>query len=444
VDRIEQLSKELEQLASQIKGIYEAADLRAGGNGQGVLTDDEQANYDTLMAEYKAKKAELSAEKQRRADLAGVMSDLNDGAGRQTPSTAGDTLRVQSAEEDGTYGFRSLRDQLATVARCAATRTMDPRLEQLAVGSDEQSGAHGAYGGFLIAPAFRPELLSVPAEADPTAGLTMDIPMGSPILTIPARVDKDHSSSVSGGTTVTRRPEAVAATSSRAEFEQIKLEAVGLFGLTYVSEELLRRSSVSIAAILQRGFDDEFRAKLLHEKIQGTGAGEFEGILNAACKVSVAKEGAQAADTINGTNITKMRARTWMYSRAIWLANHDTYNQLVAAHIAGTNGDIFVFHPGNGTDVPDTLLGRPIFFTEFCKTLGDEGDLISFVPSEYLVGTEVDGSGQSESMHVRFAEHERAFKFWVNNDGAPWWRSALTPQNSTATLSPCVTLAERA
>jgi hypothetical protein len=46
-------------------------------------------------------------------------------------------------------------------------------------------------------------------------------------------------------------------------------------------------------------------------------------------------------------------------------------------------------------------------------------------------------------MHVRFVNHERAFKFWTRNAGAPWWRSALTPHKGSATLSPFVTLAER-
>jgi len=46
----------------------------------------------------------------------------------------------------------------------------------------------------------------------------------------------------------------------------------------------------------------------------------------------------------------------------------------------------------------------------------------------------------AESMNVRFVNHERAFKFWLRNAGAPWWRAALTPRESTTTLSPFVVL----
>jgi len=443
--RVDRLAQELTAKAKDIRALLDDADERAGGENLGVLTGDEQTRYETLSAEYRDIKKQLKAAKEQAALLKEMDDDELATDGRQTRAGATTTTTIRPIDaHPERMGFRDVREQLGCIVEHARTGQLDPRLEALAAGSDEQSGANNAYGGFLIAPAFRPDLLMVGAESDPSAGLVQDIPMDSSIVSIPARVDKDHSSSVSGGTTVTRRPETVAATSSRAEFEQVKLEATGVFGLTYVSEELLRRSAISITALLQRGFQDEFQSHMLNEKMTGTGNGEFEGINNAPCLIAVAKESGQAADTINGTNIIKMRARVWNYARSIWLANHDCYVQLASAHIAGTNGDVFLLAPGNGVDVPDTLLGRPIYFTEYSQTLGDQGDLSCWVPSEYLVGTEVDGPQQAESMHVRFENHERTFKFWVNNAGRCWWRSALTPKNSTATLSPIVQLAERA
>ena len=107
--------------------------------------------------------------------------------------------------------------------------------------------------------------------------------------------------------------------------------------------------------MLDAGFKDEFGSKALSERIAGTGNGEPLGILNSPCKISVAKEGSQVADTINGLNIVKMRKRCWRYGQAIWLANHDTYEQLLKAHVTGTNDDVFLFNPARGVDVPDTL-----------------------------------------------------------------------------------------
>ncbi|MDP2955223.1 MAG: phage major capsid protein, partial [Longimicrobiales bacterium] len=91
---------------------------------------------------------------------------------------------------------------------------------------------------------------------------------------------------------------------------------------------------------------------------------------------------------------------------------------------------------------PDMLLGAPVFYSERCATLGDEGDLILVNWSQYLEGI-YQPLMTAESVHVRFEQHERAFKFWTRNAGACWWRSELTPDNSTTTLSPIVSLAAR-
>jgi hypothetical protein len=49
-----------------------------------------------------------------------------------------------------------------------------------------------------------------------------------------------------------------------------------------------------------------------------------------------------------------------------------------------------------------------------------------------------------ESIHVRFAQNEKAFRATTRNDGQLWWRTALTPKKGANTLSPVVTLAVRA
>jgi HK97 family phage major capsid protein len=92
---------------------------------------------------------------------------------------------------------------------------------------------------------------------------------------------------------------------------------------------------------------------------------------------------------------------------------------------------------------PDRILGRPVVLTEYCATVGDVGDLILANWSEYLEGT-YEALNSAESIHVRFVNHERTFKFWLRNCGKCWWRSALTPKKSAKTLSPFVTLAARA
>lgn len=323
---------------------------------------------------------------------------------------------------------------------------MPERLREMynAVGSDEAKVSNNPDGGFLVPPAFLAGLLTTDPlmEQVDTGALTRKVPMQSDTVYINARVDKDHSSSVSGGFRVYRREEAATVEASKGSFEQIKLQANSMMGLSYASEEIITRSPISFASLIQSGFSDEKTGKLNYERIWGTGVGEYTGIMNSAALITVAKESGQTADTINGTNLVKMRERIWGYNRAVWMCNQDTYVQLTGAHITGTNNDVFLFNPERGTDVPATLLGRPVMFDENMATLGDLGDIVLVNWYEYLEGM-LGGATFMESMHVRFVYNERAFRFTVYNDGAPWWKTVMTPKKSAVTRSPFVALAAR-
>ena len=332
----------------------------------------------------------------------------------------------------------------------AIKKGQDPDAKiQKAVGSDEARAISDPYGGFLLPIGFSPDILKVEPEADPIGSRTRKIPMGNSIVKMPARVDKNHTTSVSGGLTVTRRPETVAGTASQMSFEQVVLEAHELFGLSYATKTILTDSPQSFTAILSAGFNDQFTYHLIKERLYGSGIGEFLGILtaldasNLGPTVSVAKETGQDADTIVYANVLKMRSRCWGYDKAVWLANHDCMPQLMLLNQAVGTGGQPVWQPSAREDHPDMLLGRPLYFSEYAKTVGDQGDLILANWNEYLEGT-LQPMQQEESVHVRFVNNEHAFKFWMRNAGQPWWKTALTPVYSTAKLSPFVVLDARA
>lgn len=348
-------------------------------------------------------------------------------------------LAVQKAYTDGGPADKRLAPLMVTNIQ---KKQRENGIVTKAVGSDEQSGINDPYGGILVPPAFSPDLMKIDPEDDPLSKRVRRVPMSNPIVSFNARVDKNHTTSVSGGLTVTRRPETVAGTPSRMEFEQVTLRAQSLFGLAYATEEILTDSPISFAAIIAAGFSDQFNYHLMKERISGTGVGEFEGVLNCPALVSVAAEVGQDADTIVYQNVINMRARCWGYGSAVWLANHDTIPQLMLLNQEVGTGGAVVWQPSAREDHPDMLLGRPLIFTEYAKTLGDAGDLILGNWEEYLEGT-YQPLQNEESIHVRFVNHERAFKFWMRNDARCWWRSALTPVNSTKTLSPFVALAAR-
>lgn len=415
------------------------------------LSTEEQKKYDTYQ--NRVKKLLNRAKRQEELDgfenLGGDDDDPPAGGRNKKQNLGGlpDRITVRENRDPGMRGFANQREFLQHVINAYSFGQLDNRLKPLivknAAGSDEQSTQSDPYGGFFVPASMLPGWLKVDPEPDPMLGRLTNLPMQSPMVKINARVDKNHTSSVSGGLTVTRRIETQSGSDSRMQTEQIELKADSLYGLTYASEELLSDSPLTIAALLSQGFRDEFQAHLVEERLRGTGVGEFLGALNSPCLISVAKEQSQTADTINGTNLLKMRARCWRYNQAVWLYNPDAYVQLATVHVAGTNGDVFLFNPSRGIDVPDMLLGRPAFPSDFCSTLGDQGDIVLGNWSQFLEGTYQPLEG-AESIHVRFLQNERTFRFTMRNAGAPWWRSAYTPRHSTSTRSPFVTLDERA
>jgi HK97 family phage major capsid protein len=422
--------------------LNQAEAIEAGASAVGRdITAEELTAIEGKLDEAKALKAKID-----------VLDRLNKAKESTVPAPKSATpakAKVESVEpaweKDPMKGFASDHDFLMQVRGAAATgynpERMSDNLRSLyAVGGDGQNTYNNQDGGFLVPQgAVAGDVLQIPAEFDPIAGRTTNVPLSTTSLSLNARVDKDHSSSVSGGLQVYRRKEEASLTSSKMKFEQVKLDVNSLFGLTHSTEEMLSDSSISIAAIIQAGYNDEFASRMIDERLNGTGAGEFLGVHNSPALVTVAKETSQTADTVNFENVIKMRARVWGYNNSVWLANHDVMTSLVAIN-DGTN---HIYIPSAREDVPDMLLGRPIFYTENMETLGDANDIGCYNFSQYLEGT-YQPTQSAESMHVRFSTHERSFKFWTRNAGTPWWSSALTPKKGANTLSPFVTLAERA
>lgn len=402
----------------------------AAGKKGGKKGDQNGSKRDTL-----ALMGKMLAHLEAAAGQGGTRSNVN-------PAQVFATLKDDRIERQA--GFKTPREYLMAVIEAGRGR-LDKRLEPLrskAAGGDENQGQSDPFGGFLVPFGFVPDVLKVEPEMDPIGAATTKIPMATTIVKIPARTDKDHTSSVSGGVTVSRKAETDPATASRMQMEQVTLEAHSLFGLSYASEELLTDSAVSFAALLQQGFQDQFTYALINERLNGTGIGEYMGIINSPCTISVAKESGQAAATITYRNVIDMRSRCYGYGKAFWLANHDCTPSLMLLNQQVGTGGAVVWQPSAREDHPDTLLGRPLYFTEYTKAVGTQGDIVLANWSEYLEG-QYQPMQQEESIHVRFVNHERTFKFWVRNAGQPWWRVPLTPKWSTKTLSPFVVLDAR-
>lgn len=415
------------------------------------------------LADAAAAKAEQEAEDKLAGDASAALEDLKAqtedlgksrgrriGAGASTPVARQPMVAREAFLDDPARGFRNVRDQLGAILAFHQSGRLSDNLKSLraprdfasdmleqeaTAGSDEHGTFSDASLGFLLAPAFASGVLTREAPSDPFSG-TLKIPMTTQALVLRARTDHNHSTSVSGGLRVYRRGESQQGPSSKVAIEELTLRCFSLIGVTYETEELLQDAPGAALALITKGFADEFVSRRIREILNGTGAGEFLGINNSPALVTVDKESGQAADTITYNNIVEMFARLW--GSGFWVANKTCIPQLAKMN-AGTQG--LVWQPSAREGLPGTLLGLPIVYSEYCAAIGDVGDILLVNMGEYLEGQR-QALGFDESIHVRFLELERTFRFTKRDGGMPWWRAPLTPKNG-ATLSPFVRLQAR-
>ena len=248
-----------------------------------------------------------------------------------------------------------------------------------------------------------------------------------------------------GGIQVFTADEAEEKTKSKPKFRQIELNLHKYIGLCYSTDELLDDAS-ALEQVIREGFSAEFDFKLTDHVINGTGAGQALGILNAGCVVSVGKEPGQLADTIVFENINKMWSRLMASSRpnAIWIINQDCEPQLNMMSIAVGTGGVPVYMPAGGASASpySTLFGRPVVPLEHCQTVGTTGDIMLCDFSQYKA---IDKGGMKGdvSIHVQFTADESVFRFVYRFDGQPVLASKITPFKGTNTVSHFVKLDSR-
>ena len=352
-------------------------------------------------------------------------------------------------EATKTGGFKSLAHFLSDVYKAGpAGRSASELLKTWTKTAGHLEEGDDSQGGYLVPTEFLATLLEKAQEASIVRSRAQFIPMATNSVSIPYIAESSRASSLYGGIVIYHPAEAAEKTASKPLFGKLTLTLKKLIGLIYASDELLEDSPISIEPLISRLFTSAIAFTEDEEFVNGTGAVQALGVMNAGCLVSVAKETGQAATTIVTENIVKMWARMFAPSQgnSVWLANNDTFPQLATMSLAVGTGGAPTYLPAGGLSGTPyaTLMGRPLILTEHCQTLGTTGDIILADWSQYLIGGKAGSPIRAaSSMHVNFVYDETAFRFVLRYDGQPWWNSALTPKHGSNTLSPFVALDTR-
>lgn len=175
-------------------------------------------------------------------------------------------------------------------------------------------------GGFLVPENLRSEILMIALETAVVRPRARVIPMDSLRVPLPSIDDISHASSVYGGVQAFWTEEGAALSQSAPSWGRTVLEAKKLTAYTAIPNELLQDAVTP----LDDWFNSFFPVAISWFEdvafLTGTGVGEPEGILNAACAVRVP---VQAVNAINFVDVATAYTRMWPASlnKAVWLCS---------------------------------------------------------------------------------------------------------------------------
>jgi HK97 family phage major capsid protein len=457
-ERTAELREQLLDLSEQANVIRAKADAEKRD-----LNEDEATEIDRILADFERTEDEIK----RRERIAAASTRLSQSLGRKTDPTDPEpqnhahgirdkrmprNVEINDRSDRGKGGFRSFGEFAQSVrVACSRSGTVDPRLIVNAPTTHSSEGV-GADGGFAVPPDFRAAIMEKVMGEESLLSRTDQLESGSNTIVLP--VDETTPWQTSGGIQVYWEGENSQLSQSKISLGNNTIRLNKLTALVPVTEELLS-DAPALDAYLRRKTPEKMDFAVNDAIINGTGVGKPLGILNAGCTVSVAKETSQAADTLLAENVIKMWSRMYgpSRSRAVWLINQDIEPQLFTMsikikNVAGAEnvGGMPVYMPPNGLSQSPygTLLGRPIIPTQACQTLGDKGDIIFADLSQYMTAVKTGGLRTDVSIHLWFDYDTLAYRFILRIAGQPWWSSSISPKNGSNTLSPFVTLDERA
>lgn len=434
------LRQKQHDLKGEATGLLDAADKESRD-----LTEAETKRFTEIEAELTKVDADIKAAEAmdaRRARMGALV-------------TAPSQIRVPAAafsdqSVDKTGGWKDIAEFAVAVRRACVPEgrhNIDPRL--FGVGPDgrpkaaptgymEGGGSSGE--GFELPIAFRDGIWDLVFENE---GLINRVDL-EPTSARQVQYNADQTTPWgSTGITAAWRVEGAQMSATKLVTKSRTMDLHELYAFVLATEELLEdsprlanRITEKSAAAISWKIDDAV--------VWGTGAGMPLGWMNGGSLVTVAKESAQAADTLDDQNVLKMYARLLVApgDRPVWFANRDVLPQLAVMVV----GDTPIWLPPRGVaEAPNgTLLGLPVVWSEHAKTIGDLGDIMLVSPKGYYAARRTAGINFAASMHLFFDYNVQAFRWTIRIGGQPHLSAAISPANGSNTRSHFVALAERA
>lgn len=411
--------------------------------GDNQFTAEEQTSYATL----RDKRDGLDDQITREADLVAAEAQLGVAHIKDGVITV-----LDNAANDAKMGFKTFGEFAASVLQAAVNprRALDPRLVmgeggmQAAAPSTYGNELSGVDGGFLIPPQFSQEIFMLSLGEDSLLPYTdnVDLDDGNGMV-----FPKDETTPWgTDGIRAYWQNEAGAGTQTKPKLGTLALRLHKLLALVPVTDELLADAR-GLASYLPKKVALSIRWKTNEAIINGTGAGQPQGIVNSNAVVQVSKDSGQAANTLTITNIANMRSQlpnTASYGAAIWLIHPTVMGLLLTLNSSGVPYFMPQAQPrGVLQQAPvDMLFGRPIIYSQHAAVLSSVGDVQLMDLSYYQTITK-GGMQTATSMHLYFDADATAFRTTFRVDGKPKISAAISQASGSTKLSPFLKLQNR-
>jgi HK97 family phage major capsid protein len=312
-------------------------------------------------------------------------------------------------------------------------------------------------GGFLV-----PEFLRSQVLAYMTAPIVrpqaMVLPMTSDRLAIPVLDNPSQASSaqaLGGMTFAWVEPGAVipgsAATALAPQFGRAVLEARKAAAyMQGVPNELVDDAAGAFgdftARVIAKGYawfeDDAW--------LNGTGVGQPQGLINAACAVGVDRTTANAVTFLDVVAMfkalhpaSKQSGLTPGVTSTAWLMSATVMDQILEIYYNPTGSEVVPpsgwFSMGDGREIGPNMLGLPAVVTDHQPAIGATGDIVLADLAEYVIGDRLAMTVERSAKGAGFVTGTSNFRIKSRVDGRYWIQSPTTTE-AGQTVSPVVVL----
>lgn len=398
---------------------------------------------ETISGEEHQKAADMLAEAKKLGERASQLKEIADmGAQMATEAAqakAGAPETKTERKEWANWG------EFLQKAFIAQTRNVsDPRLrwfkDEAPAEQKDLIESVGASGGFLVPPEYQMQLQSIIEEQNTIRPRCTRIPMARRQVNIPVLSQTGTTANQPhwfGGMNVYWTEEAGAKSETTPSFREVTLLAHKLAAITYVSDELLEDSAISLAAFLSgpMGFGGAVAWYEEYAFLQGTGVGQPLGVIPAPCTLTVAR--ANVSPAVQYVDLVNMLEDFLPSGNGVWYIHQSVMSTLLT--MSGPSGNASYLWGSATSGQPGTLLGMPVVWTEKLPREGSAGDVLLADWRYYLLGDR-QATTVDSSIHNKYEYDKTTWRVVHRVDGRPWLSAPLYLADGTSEISPFVIL----